>query len=65
MHDVHIAVRDTGIGIPPDRIGRIFQSFHQVDISTARKYGGSGLGLTISKRLVEMMGGNHRRRKRG
>jgi len=56
-HNVHVAVRDTGIGIPPDRLERIFQSFSQVDVSTVRKYGGTGLGLTISKHLVEQMGG--------
>lgn len=57
QHKVHFAVRDTGIGIPPDRMHRLFQSFSQVDASTTRQYGGTGLGLAISKRLSEMMGG--------
>jgi PAS domain S-box-containing protein len=56
-HELHITVQDTGIGIPSDRMDRLFKSFSQVDASTTREYGGTGLGLAISHRLAELMGG--------
>jgi CheY-like chemotaxis protein len=57
LYEIQVAVRDTGIGIAPTQMERLFKSFSQVDTSITRKYGGTGMGLVISKNLAHMMGG--------
>jgi len=57
---INFRISDTGIGMTPEQLGRLFQAFSQADTSTARKYGGTGLGLTITKHFCEMMGGSIR-----
>ena len=57
LYEIEFAVKDTGVGIPKDKISKLFKAFSQVDSSTTRVYGGTGLGLVISKRIAEMMGG--------
>ncbi len=56
-YELQFSVRDTGIGIPPERINRLFHAFSQADVSVSRQYGGTGLGLLISRSLSELMGG--------
>ena len=55
---ITLAVKDNGIGMTPDQMGKLFQEFSQASSSTASKYGGTGLGLAISKRFCQMMGGD-------
>jgi signal transduction histidine kinase/putative methionine-R-sulfoxide reductase with GAF domain len=55
---VYVAISDTGIGIPPDKLARIWERFYQVDGSTTRRFGGAGLGLTLCKQIIEAHGGN-------
>src|SRR5262249_8553581 len=56
--EVVFRVRDSGIGMSPEQVGRLFQAFTQADASTTREYGGTGLGLAITRKICQMMGGN-------
>ena len=55
---VELAVADSGIGMTPEQLGKLFQEFSQAEASTAKKYGGTGLGLAITRKLARLMGGD-------
>ena len=55
---LHFSVQDTGIGMTPEQLGKLFQAFTQADTGTSKKYGGTGLGLALSRKFAQMMGGD-------
>lgn len=59
QNELHFDISDTGIGIPRDRMEDIFKPFHQVDSSATRRHGGTGMGLAIARRIIELMGGRY------
>jgi signal transduction histidine kinase len=58
ISNLKFEIRDNGIGLTPEQLGRLFQAFEQVEATTSRKYGGTGLGLAISRKFCRMMGGD-------